>query len=165
MAKIIMSVSTINSDAIAGRIRDRLSECYGNAAVFIRHDSIPLGKDFRAQVREAVLKEDIVLAIIRPKIGAGRTKAGVSRINEETDPVRIELEIALERGNPRHSGSCWRRQYAEGRSFSRDPKRLAIPERCCDRCRKNFYQHVDRLIRSTDSLLNIKSAELVPNSH
>ena len=99
MAKIIVSYRRSDSDAIAGRIRDRLSECYGNAAVFMDIDSIPFGKDFRAHVREAVLKEDIVLAIIGPK-WTGRTKAGVSRINEETDPVRIELEIALERGIP-----------------------------------------------------------------
>ena len=163
MAKIIVSYRRSDSDAIAGRIRDRLSECYGNAAVFMDIDSIPFGKDFRAHVREAVLKEDIVLAIIGPK-WTGRTKAGVSRINEETDPVRIELEIALERGIPVIPVLVGGASMPKADALPATLKDLPFLNAAVIDAGRDFHQHVDRLIRSTDSLLNIKSAELVPTA-
>src|SRR6185369_11133076 len=88
-----------DSDAIAGRIRDRVAAYYGEDAVFMDIDSIPIGLDFRDHVMNALLKNDLVLAIIGPKwIGPGR--GGSDRIQQEADPVRMEIETALQRGIP-----------------------------------------------------------------
>jgi hypothetical protein len=62
-------------------------------------DSIPFGIDFREQIQQAVAKNNIMLALIGPKwIGAKR--AGIYRIREELDPIRIEVESALHQGIP-----------------------------------------------------------------
>jgi hypothetical protein len=99
MPKIILSYRRADSDAIAGRIRDKLTSHYGDASVFMDIDSIPFGLDFREHVQEALLQHDIVLAIIGPKwVGPGRGMN--TRINDENDPVRIEIETALRRSIP-----------------------------------------------------------------
>src|ERR1700730_8699201 len=99
MAKIILSYRRSDSEAIAGRIRDKLVSHYGDDSVFMDIDSIPFGLDFREHVKNALLENDILIAVIGPK-WMGPDVNNRSRINEETDPVRIELETALKRNIP-----------------------------------------------------------------
>ena len=47
MPKIIISYRRSDSDAIAGRIRDRLAGYYGDDSIFMDIDNIPFGMDFR----------------------------------------------------------------------------------------------------------------------
>src|SRR5215212_9966245 len=47
MAHIIISYRRADSDAIAGRIRDKLATHFGEDSVFMDIDSIPFGIDFR----------------------------------------------------------------------------------------------------------------------
>src|SRR6185295_6796757 len=96
---ILISYRREDSDAIAGRIRDRVAGQYGESRIFMDIDSIPFGLGFRKQVQNALMRNDIVLAIIGPK-WLGATRGGVARIADETDPVRIEVETALKRGIP-----------------------------------------------------------------
>src|ERR1043166_645452 len=99
MPKIILSYRRSDSDAIAGRIRDKLVSHYGDETVFMDIDSIPFGLDFREHVKTALERNDILIAVIGPK-WLGLDADGRPRINEETDPVRIEVETALKRGIP-----------------------------------------------------------------
>ena len=94
MPKIVLSYRREDSDAIAGRIRDRLAARYGAASVFMDVDSIPFGVDFRAYVAETLANTDLVLAIIGPK-WAGAPKRQKTRIQNPVDPVRIEIETAF----------------------------------------------------------------------
>jgi hypothetical protein len=94
---ILISYRREDSDAIAGRIRDRIAGQYGDDCVFMDIDSIPFGLDFRTQVQNALMENDVVLAIIGPK-WIGATRGGSVRIQDEADPVRIEVETALMRG-------------------------------------------------------------------
>src|SRR5438309_1713585 len=97
MAHIILSYRRADSDAIAGRIKDRLASHFGDDSIFMDIDSIPFGFDFRDHIQEALAQNDILVAIIGPKwLSAG--KGGQPRIMEETDPVRIEIETALNNG-------------------------------------------------------------------
>src|SRR5258708_6532552 len=98
MINIAISYRRADSDAIAGRIRDRLVSHFGSESVFMDVDSIPFGIDFREHIQETLAHNDILVAVIGPKwLGEGRTDG--PRIMEETDPVRIEIETALRNGN------------------------------------------------------------------
>jgi hypothetical protein len=52
--KIVLSYRRSDSDVITGRIRDNLANHYGEDAVFMDIDSIPLGIDYREQMRDAL---------------------------------------------------------------------------------------------------------------
>ena len=152
MANIIISYRRSDLAAIAGRVRDRLAQYYGTDAIFMDIDSIPLGVDFRRQIQEAVTKNDILLALIGPK-WIGAKKAGTSRIGDDNDPIRVEIETALNEGIPLIP------VLVGGATM---PKSSALPESLQKLCFLNaaevddgrdFHQHVDRLIRAMDRLL------------
>jgi TIR domain len=152
MANIIISYRRSDSAAIAGRIRDRLAEIYGADAIFMDIDSIPFGIDFRRQIQEAVTKNDVLLALIGPK-WIGAKKGGTSRISDDKNPIRIEIETALNQGIPLIP------VLVGGATM---PKSSALPDSLQKLCFLNaaevddgrdFHQHVDRLIRAIDRLL------------
>jgi len=95
-SKIILSYRRSDSDVITGRIRDNLANHYGEDAVFMDIDSIPLGFDYRQQMRDALSDNNVMIAVIGPKWLGGRGKD--ARINANNDPVRIELETAFQQG-------------------------------------------------------------------
>ena len=95
-----VAVSYRRSDAtMAGRISDQLKAHYGKNAVFIDIENIPFGIDFRTQIRAALLQSDVLVALIGAN-WLGRDETGTVRMQEETDPVRVEIETALERKMP-----------------------------------------------------------------
>jgi hypothetical protein len=66
-------------------------------------DSIPVGVNFRDYIANALRQTDMLLVIIGPHwLGAQKRK---SRIQDTTDPVRIELEKAAELGNSNLAGA------------------------------------------------------------
>ena len=97
MSKIIVSYRRSDSAAITGRIFDRLIDRYGEASVFMDIDAIPYGTDFRKHIQDALRDADILLAVIGPT-WLGKTPDGRSRIQDEADPVRVEVEAALRQG-------------------------------------------------------------------
>lgn len=99
MIKITISYRREDSEAITGRIFDRLSTIYGRDALFRDIDSIPPGIDFRDHIANALHSSDIVVIIIGPR-WLGRAQGGHSRIDAEADFVRIEVETALKLGIP-----------------------------------------------------------------
>ena len=97
-SKIVLSYRRSDSDVITGRIRDNLANYYGEDAVFMDIDSIPLGFDYRKQMKDVLVENKVLIAVIGPKWLGGSGKD--ARINENNDPVRIELETALQQGMP-----------------------------------------------------------------
>src|SRR5262245_41014473 len=87
-----MSYRRDDCRAIVGRLYERLRAEYGETAIFCDFD-IPFGVDFRVYFRKVVRTSDVVLAIIGPNWHG--PKRGMPRIQEVTDPVRIELETSL----------------------------------------------------------------------
>jgi hypothetical protein len=157
MPKIVVSYRREDSEAIAGRIRDRLVGHYSPESVFMDIDSIPYGVDFREQIQDALRSTDILVAVIGPKwTGAARGRR--ARIREESDPVRIEIERALE------SGITLVPILVNGAKM---PKAADLPDSLRDLSYRNaavvdagrdFHQHVDRLIRSMDQILAVTPA-------
>jgi hypothetical protein len=97
--KIFISYRRSDSRAITGRIFDRLLEYYGPNSVFIDIDNIPPGIDFRDYVRQEFQASDLLLVMIGQQWFV-TAENGVARIHSEDDPVRVEIELGLERGTP-----------------------------------------------------------------
>jgi hypothetical protein len=97
MSKIIVSYRRSDSAATAGRIFDRLVDRYGEASVFMDIDRIPFGTDFRHHIQEVLRDANILLAVVGPA-WLGTRAEGPSRIQDEADPVRVEIETALRQG-------------------------------------------------------------------
>ncbi len=151
MTKISISYRRKDSDAITGRIFDRLVAHYGADAVFRDIDNIPPGYDFRKYISGALESTDILLAIVGP-LWTGKTE-GRTRIHEATDLVRIEIEAALRKDIPVVP-------LLVGNATMPDPSEL--PDGLKDFAFRNavkvdaledFDDHVKRLIRNLDRLL------------
>jgi len=155
MPKLLISYRRSDSDAMAGRIRDNLAAYYGNDAVFIDVDSIPFGTDFREHIKEAFGDHDLLIAVVGQK-WLGQRKGGRTRIQDESDPVRVEIEMALQRDMPIVPVLV---------NGARMPKPTDLPETLKAFSFRNaaeidsgrdFRQHMDRVIRSVDEILGLK---------
>jgi hypothetical protein len=99
MPAILISYRRADSSAIAGRILDRLAAQYGEESVFMDVDHIPFGIDFRTHIQETLQRTDVLIAVIGGN-WLGKSADGAVRMHEKTDPVRVEIETALERKTP-----------------------------------------------------------------
>ncbi len=99
MSKIAISYRRSDSQDITGRIFDRLVEHYGKDTVFRDIDNIRPGIDFRKQIADALRTAEVLVVVVGPR-WLGRSKGGEVRMENEADPVRIEVETALGRGIP-----------------------------------------------------------------
>src|SRR5262245_11975848 len=152
MSRIIISYRRADSAAIAGRIFDRLSSHYGDESVFMDIDKIPFGTDFREHIRKVLLDGDILLAVIGPN-WIGKTADGSSSVSDEADPVRLEIETALRQKTtviPVLVDGATMPSSAELPESMRD---LAYINAAPLDVGRDFRQHMDRLIRSIDTLL------------
>jgi hypothetical protein len=153
MPKIVISYRRQDSEAITGRIRDRLANQYGDQSVFMDIDSIPFGVDFRERLGEALQETDILIAVIGPK-WTGIQKGGRPRIREENDPVKIEIEHALERGIPLIPILVNKATMPQLAALPDGLKELSYRNAATVDSGRDFHQHMDRLIRSMDQILS-----------
>lgn len=94
---IFISYRRDDSSIYVGRIYDRLVQTYGAKRVFLDVHSIPAAQDFRQITKKQITQSEVVLAII----GRNWLVQGPSRrIDAADDPVRIEIEQAIEAGKP-----------------------------------------------------------------
>jgi hypothetical protein len=96
--KVFISYRRDDSRGITERIYDRLVDHYGEDAIFKDVDSIPKGSDFRQIIKKAVSMCDVLLAVIGDRWLGVIDKTTRRRIDDKNDFVRIEIEIALQRG-------------------------------------------------------------------
>lgn len=95
MSKLLISYRRADTAAIAGRIRDRLAMHFGEDRIFMDIDAIPIGVDFRTHLGKAVANADAVLVLIGED-WAGDRPGAPSRIMEDQDPIRLEVESAFQ---------------------------------------------------------------------
>jgi hypothetical protein len=72
---------------------------FGEDSVFMDIDSIPFGLDFREHIQDSLDRCDILVAIVGPR-WATPDESGRLRLTDETDWVRIEIEVALAKTIP-----------------------------------------------------------------
>jgi WD40 repeat protein len=153
MPKISISYRRADSEAMTGRIFDRLTAHYGKEAIFRDIDDIPAGTDFRVHINEVLRSTHILLAIVGPA-WLGALPGANERIQEEADPVRVEVETALRRrvpiipvliGNTRMPGSDQLPPSLKDFAF-RNAVKIDTGQ--------DFDYHMDRLIKAMDGILN-----------
>jgi hypothetical protein len=88
-----------DSAVITARIFDRLVAHYGAGSVFRDGDNIPLGVGFREYINTMLVQTDIALVVVG-KRWLGPLPRRQPRINDPSDPVRVEVETALRNGMP-----------------------------------------------------------------
>ncbi|HEY2476088.1 MAG TPA: toll/interleukin-1 receptor domain-containing protein [Candidatus Cybelea sp.] len=154
---LFVSYRRADSEAITGRIRDRLVDRFGEASAFMDIDSIPFGLDFREEIGLAARKTDTVLAVIGPH-WRGDTTAGRPRLWDKGDPVRVELETALRRGIPIIPVLVMGAAMPASSELPPSLKELSFRNAIEVDAGRDFHPHVDRLIRSIEaSVLQIKA--------
>jgi len=153
MPKIIISYRRSDSDAIAGRIRDRLVSDYGRNSIFMDIDNIPFGTDFREHIQKAIAQNDLLLAIVGPK-WSGVAKGGRARIDDEMDLVRIEIETAMKEGIPVIPVLVNGAKMPKPEELPASLKDFSFKNAADVDTGRDFHQHMDRLVRSINKLLN-----------
>ena len=158
MPKILISYRRSDSAAMAGRLCDRLIAHYGAESVFLDIDSIPFAIDFRDHVRDTLQQSDVVLAVVGPRwLGAGD---GHVRIHDEDDPVRIEIELALQAGIPLLPVLVDGATMPNAPSLPESLGRFAFINAAPVDTGRDFHPHVGRLIQSLDRILGPKVGPL-----
>lgn len=162
MAKILVSYRRSDSAAMAGRICDRLTARYGSDAVFLDIDSIPFAIDFRDHVRDTLRQSDVVIAVVGPR-WAGVSDGHV-RIQDEDDPVRVEIELTLSAGIPLLPVLVDGAVMPKAAELPDSLKRFAFINAAPVDTGRDFHQHMDRLIGSLDRILGAKATSLPPRT-
>jgi WD40 repeat protein len=155
MPKISISYRRADSEAMTGRIFDRLIAHYGKDAIFRDIDDIPLGIDFRQHINETLLKTNILLAIVGPEWLGRRGEA--ERMVEEADPVRVEIETALRRRVPIIPVLIGNTKMPTDEQLPPGMKDFAFRNAVKVDTGLDFDYHMDRLIRAMDVILEKKS--------
>jgi uncharacterized protein YecT (DUF1311 family) len=149
MAKIGISYRRSDSQDITGRIFDRLAQHYGKETVFRDIDSMQPGIDFRDQISEALTTSDILLVIVGPKwLGLGEGTR--HRIDNEDDPVRVEVETALTRKIPIVPVLVGSMKMPEASHLPSSLRDFAYRQAVTVDGGRDFDHHVDGLIRALD---------------
>ena len=65
--RVFISYRRGDAVALAGRLYDRLGGRIGVDSVFMDHESIPVGQDFRQAISRSVIQSDVLLVLIGPK--------------------------------------------------------------------------------------------------
>jgi formylglycine-generating enzyme required for sulfatase activity len=100
MGKLFISYRRDDTQDITARIHERLKAHFGADSIFIDFVSIPLGHDFRDELREAVNASNAVLVIIGKQWLTITDEREMRRLDNPNDFVRIEVEAALARNIP-----------------------------------------------------------------
>jgi TIR domain len=159
MSKIIVSYRRSDSAAITGRIFDRLVDRYGEESVFMDIDRIPFGTDFRHHIQDALRGADVLLAVIGPS-WLGKTADGKSRIIDEADPVKVEIEAALKQGLTVIPVLVDNATMPGAADLPESIRDFAYINAAPIDTGRDFRQHMDRLTRSIDGIIGTDKAAM-----
>jgi hypothetical protein len=163
LATIILSYRREDTELMVGRICDRLRDHYGRDSVMMDIDSIPYGLDFRKHIREALKRCDLMVAIIGPHWTA-LNEQGQTRLTDETDWIRIEIEAALAKDIPVIPVLVNGAPMPKPGELPETMQDLAFRQAAPLDMRRDFHTHMDRLIGVMDELLKRGTgAEQVPD--
>ena len=93
--RIFLSYRRDDTSGHAGRLYDALSHRLGRGSVFHDVAAIDPGADFGDAIAQALQDCDAVLAVIGPAWVNASTPAGLRRLDQPDDYVRLELSTAL----------------------------------------------------------------------
>jgi len=152
MPKLTVSYRRDDSEAITGRIFDRLVSHFGKTAVFRDIDNIPPGVDFRLHIDEELQETDVLIVVIGRR-WMGSARPGSVRIQDESDPVRIEVETALRRGISIVPVLVGGTRMPTAVQLPATLKEFAFRNAVRVDTGQDFDHHIDRLLRALDRSL------------
>ena len=158
MPRITISYRRDDSGVITGRIFDRLAGHYGRDAVFRDIDNIPPGVDFRQHIAEVLDESDILLAIVGPRWLGPR--GGQNRLDDEADPVRLEIETGLRKQMPVIPVLVLRAGMPRVSQLPDSVKDFAFRHAVQVDADQDFDVHSARLIRAMDRILEQRGASV-----
>lgn len=82
----------------AGRIYDRLCQCFAGQEIFFDIDGIRPGLDFEEVIHREIVGAKLVVVVIGPRWLDCGSEHGKRRIDQPDDFVRVEIETALSLG-------------------------------------------------------------------
>jgi hypothetical protein len=96
MFKVFLCYRTSDAGYAAPHIYHELAEVFGEGNVFEYTDAMPAGVDFRQHVVQQLRQMQVFLPLIGAQWADCRDDNGELRLHQPDDPVRIELETALQ---------------------------------------------------------------------
>ena len=156
MPKILISYRRSDTAGIAGRIFDRLVARFGHDSIFMDVDHIPFGIDFRDHIRETLLAGDMLLAIVGSR-WLGPREGERARMHDENDPVRVEIETALQNGVTLIPVLVDGAPMPAPDELPRALERFSFLNAAPVDTGRDFHQHMDRLIRTIERILEAKA--------
>ncbi len=157
MSKLFISYRRSDSADATGRLYDRLKSQFGDENIFLDIHTNPFGVDFRQCIRDAVNQCEVLLAVIGDHWLDARyadgAQQGSRRLDDPQDYVRIEIESALARGIPVVPLLVGTAAMPTEEDLPDCLKELAFRHAAEARAGPYFDDHVDRLIRGLDKLL------------
>lgn len=93
--KVFISYRRSDSRDVVGRLYDHLERRLGTQAIFKDTGSIAIGTNFADRIRAALQETDVVLVVIGSTWLSAQDDAYRRRIDDPTDWVRQEVELAL----------------------------------------------------------------------
>ena len=143
--KIFISYRRQDSEDAAGRLKEKLSERFGEERVFFDVDSIPVGVDFRRYLEDAVSQCDVFLALIGRDWLTAENERGERRIDDPADFVRIEIESAFAQGITVIPVLVRRAVMPQSSDLPEGLKELAFRNGAVIGSGRDYSQHVERL--------------------
>jgi hypothetical protein len=143
MAGIFISYRRSDTQDVAGRIFDRLTQQFSQEMVFKDVDSIPLSVPFPLFLLEKVKSSDVVIALIGPDWVSLLER----RSMDLTDYVRLEIETAFDLGVPIVPVTVRNMCLPQASNLPEKLKGLAMRQGQLVRPDPDFHRDMDRLIR------------------
>ena len=156
MPKILISYRRSDTAGVAGRIFDRLVARFGHEFIFMDVDHIPFGIDFRDHIRETLLAGDMLLAIVGHR-WLGQREGARARMHDDNDPVRVEIETALQNGVTLIPVLVDGAPMPAPDELPSALEKFSYLNAAPVDTGRDFHQHMDRLIRTIERILESKA--------
>ena len=157
---VFISYRRADSDDIVGRIYDRLVKRFGKESVFKDVDAIPLGADFRIAIDNSLGSCQLLLAVIGQDWLTITEDNGVRRLDNPRDYVRLEVEMALDRGIPVIPVLVRRAIMPSSTDLPLAIRSLAYCNGISVRSDPDFHRDIDRLIEQIELLIQGKQVDI-----
>ncbi len=95
---VVISYRRSDSEHVVGRMYDRLAAEFPPDSIFRDVDCISVGESFLTRIQYEICSATAVLAVIGPTWASCADERGRKRLSNPRDPVRLELETAIDAG-------------------------------------------------------------------
>ncbi len=147
-----------------GRIYDRLAAYFGRDAIFKDVDNIPLGVNFYNFLTDIMQDINVVLVVIGRSWVSISDQHGNRRLDDDSDFVRMEVEMALERRIPIVPLLVGGSSMPKGYELPDSIRDLVLYNGVPVRPDPDFHSDMDRLINSLEPYIIAPSMQTRPNS-